>query len=47
MSISKELDQAKRFYKRAQKDRDRREMKRQAREIDHLSRRLAVAMGVK
>lgn len=47
MSITKELDQAKNFYKRAQRDRDIKEMRRQAREIKHLSASLARAMGYK
>lgn len=39
-SLELELGQAKRFYKRAQRERDQREMRRQAREIDHLTRQL-------
>ena len=46
MSISKELDTAKAYYKRAQKDRDIKEMRRQAREIKQLAIRLASIMGV-
>ena len=39
-SIDYELAIAKRFYKRAQRERDQREMRRQAKEIDHLQRQL-------
>ena len=47
MSIYKELDQAKNFYKRAQREQDTREMRRQAREIHRLSCSMARAMGYK
>lgn len=47
MSIDKELDQAKNFYRRAVKEDDRREQRRQAREIKHLSGRLAYSMEVR
>ena len=46
MRLEKELDLAQAFYKRARKEEDHREMKRQAREINHLSKRLAVAMNI-
>lgn len=44
--LEHELDLAQAFYKRARRENDRREMVRQAREIRHLSERLAVRMGV-
>jgi hypothetical protein len=45
MSVEKELNLAQAFYRRARKERDVREMRRQAREISHLSRRLAAVMS--
>ena len=45
MSLEHELDLAQAFYKRARKERDSREMQRQAREIKHLSRQLAVRLN--
>jgi hypothetical protein len=47
MKLERELDIAQAFYRRARKHDDRREMSRQAREIRHLSEKLAYRMGVR